>query len=298
MQTWSGRIRAGLDGVGRALLAAALTMAATKASAQESFFSRFFHHDVEVITVTDMTPQGRLLRQPNAANPIYYEALVLGYQDYGRSIAGLRPPQKKEMLKLILKILADQGYHPGSVKHMPEVLLVLSWGTLNYDWGKAMLFMGGDKLDILWEMEPLSISNTVQALTRFRQSSLAQLVKESSQGPLYVISILALDRAAAVEGKTRLLWHTKVSCPAIGLALTPTLKQMARQAAPHVGRETAQPVWVTAPPREGRVDLGELKVIETIDPDVLPITDADDGPDAVGPQARKRRDEAAAAAGR
>lgn len=295
MRIQLSRVRWGLGGLRAVVFVVALTTTAWEARAQ-SFFSRFFHHDVEVITVTDMTPRGRLLRQPTPSRPVYYEALVLGYQDYGRSIAGLRPPQKKEMLKLILKILADQSYHPGSSRNTPEVLLVLSWGTLNYDWGKAMLFMGGDKLDILWELEPLSINNTVQAITRFRQSPTAQFVKDASQGPLYVLSIMALDRKAAVEGRTILLWHTKVSCPAIGLDLTPTLRQMARHAAPHIGRETARPVWVTAPPREGRVDLGELRVVETIDPDVLPITDVDDGADAIGPQARKRRDEAAAAA--
>lgn len=266
-----------------------LTCGAPAAHAQGEWFSRVFTHNVEILTVTDMTPFGRLLRQPSRANPIYYEALVLGYQDHGRTVAGIQPPDKKAMLKLVLKLLAEQGFYPGTAQHTPEVLLVMSWGTLNDERGKAMLFMGGDKLDIMWELEPLGIENSMQALTRFRQGQIAGLVKDSSQGSLYVISIMALDRAAAIEGEKRLLWHTKVSCPSIGLDLTSTLQQMARHAAPHIGRETDKPVWATAPLREGRVDIGEFKLLEMIDPDALPITDYDQGENAVGPEAKKRR---------
>jgi hypothetical protein len=106
---------------------------------------------------------------------------------------------------------------------------------------------------------------------------------------LYVISIQAFDEEAALAGKVRLLWHTKVSCPANGLDIAPTLKEMAREAAPFFGRETAVPVWTVAPLPEGHVDVGELKVIEMIDPNKLPITDIDEGPNEVGPGAQRAK---------
>ncbi len=271
-------------------LAVAFFAGAADARAAGGFFNTLLgEREVHVITVTDVTKKGKQLREASRANPIYYEALVLGYQDYGRSIAGLEPPDKRAMLKLIMKLLADRGYYPGSPQHMPEVLLAFSWGTMNNRVGMSLLFMGGDKMDLLWQLEPLSIHNTVNHMTRFRHGSLGDFISEASSGRLYVISVQAFDRDAAIEGRTELLWHTKVSAPADGLDLTLALKQMAREAAPFFGRETARPVWTRAPEHPVRVDLGELKVVEAIDPDKLPITDTDRGPDAVGPAAAAAR---------
>ena len=246
--------------------------------AESDFLSRLFHRDVQVITVTDVTDAGRLLRQPSRTRPVYYEALVLGYTDFGRSIGGLTPPDKTAMLKFVLKVLADRGYFPANAKHKPEMLLALAWGTMNCNEGMALPFMGGEKLDVMWELDGLSIFNAPQALMRHVRSPTADFVVDVAGDDLYVISVQAFDEAAALQGKTKLLWHTKVSCPATGLDIEPTLKQMAREATPYFGRETAKPVWTIAPEREGRVDLGELKILEMIDPKKLPITDAFDDP--------------------
>lgn len=239
-----------------------------------SFFSRLMARDVEVITVTDMTDAGRLLRQPSRQHPVYYEALILGYTDFGRSIAGLKEPDKNKMLKLILKLLADRGYYPANAKHAPEMLIALRWGTLNQRPGMALPFMGGDKLDMLYQLERMSPSNMVQYMTSFRHGPIGDFVSSCADGDLYVISVMVFDEAEALKGNTKLLWHTKVSCPANGLDIEPTLRQMARQAAPMFGRETAKPVWTITTEREGHVELGEMRIVEEIQTDKLPITDA------------------------
>jgi len=238
--------------------------------------------DAQVITVTDRTDEGRLIREPSRAHPMYYEALVLGLTDYGRSVGNLQAPPKREMVKLIVKLLADQGYYPATPTHRPEILLAFSWGTMKGKSGMALAFMGGEKLDVMWELEPLSINTAPRALTRHLRSQTAEFVVESMDSDLYVISIQAYNEQEAIAGRTKLLWHTKVSCPSQGLEFTSTLKQMAREAAPFIGKETLKPQWSVAPVREGRVDLGELRTLETINPDKLPITDVDDGPDAIG----------------
>jgi hypothetical protein len=186
------------------------------------------------------------------------------------------------MVKIIVKLLADQGYFPATSTHAPEILIAFSWGTMNGRAGMALSFMGGKKLDVMWELEPLSIHTAARSLTRHMRSVTADFVVDAMQSDLYVISIQAYDEKKAIAGKTELLWHTKVSCPSQGLDIVPTLKQMAREAAPFIGRETAKPQWTVAPIRKGRVDLGELKTLEAINPDKLPITDMDDGPDAIG----------------
>jgi len=106
-----------------------------------------------------------------------------------------------------------------------------------------------------------------------RRSHLADLVMESANDEIYIASVQAFDEAAALQGKTVRLWHTKISCPARGLDMVSTLQEMIRVAGPQIGRETPQPILVTKAPREGVVTMGELKVLEMIDPDVLPVTD-------------------------
>ena len=249
-------------------------VAATTARANlDSILSRAFARDVEVVTVTDMSEAGRLLRQPSREQPTYYEALVLGYTDFGRSIAGMNEPDKKKMLKLILKLLADRGYYPANRKHAPEMLIVLRWGTMNERIGMALPFMGGDKLDLLWQLDPFSNGSVAPWMSR---GVLKEFVSSAAAGDLYVISVMAFDEADAIKGITKLLWHTKVSCPANGLEIEPALHQMARQAAPMFGRETIKPLWTTTTEREGRVELGEMRVVDEIQTDKLPITDATD----------------------
>lgn len=257
-----------------------------KEEAQPNFFDWFLRRDTQVITVTDRTDAGRALREPSREKPMYYEALILGAIDHGRSVANLQPPPKRDMVKLIVKLLADQGYYPATPAHAPEILIAFSWGTMSGQSGMALSFMGGEKLDVMWELEPLSLQTTGRALTRHLRSATADFVVDAMQSGLYVISIQAFDEQEAIAGRTKLLWHTKVSCPSQGLDFGATLKQMAREAAPFIGRETAKPQLTVAPIREGRVDLGELKVLEAINPDKLPITDVDEGPDGIGAKSK------------
>jgi hypothetical protein len=135
----------------------------------------------------------------------------------------------------------------------------------------------------MWELEPISIHTASRWLHRDTRSPEATFVVDSAYGELYIISIQAFDEELAKQGRTRMLWQTKVSCPAQGLDMAPSLKQMAREAAPYFGKETTRPVWTSAPLRSGHVDIGELKTLETIDPAKLPITDVEFGADSVAP---------------
>ena len=254
------------------LVIAALWLASSCSAAPNTFVSRFLQRDAQVVTVTDVSDAGRLLRVPSRSNPVYYELLVLGYEDFGRSIAGVKLPDKTAMLKLMMKLLADRGYFPANKKHDPEMLLAVAWGTMNGKLGMALPFMGGDKLDLLWELDAFPPSAT-RLMTRFMRSPTADLVMEAASGNLYVISVQAFDEAEALQGRTKLLWHTKVSCPSNGLDMIPTLRQMARESAAYLGRETGKPVWTTTTEKEARVDLGELKILEAIDPAKLPVTE-------------------------
>src|SRR5574344_1497573 len=57
------------------------------------------------------------------------------------------------------------------------------------------------------------------------QATLSDAIR-SIRMQLYILSIQAFDETSALQGKTKPLWHTKVSCPARGLNIIPTLKEM------------------------------------------------------------------------
>ncbi|HQL22405.1 MAG TPA: hypothetical protein PLY49_11710 [Opitutaceae bacterium] len=236
--------------------------------------------EIDILTVTDFTEDGRALRPVSKANPMYYEALILGHQDLGRPLAGNPEPDKKAMVKLIMKILADQGYYPCNSRknHPPEILLAFGWGTINRAPGMSALFMGAEKLNLMWELVP-EIPGKIDPRRLFNgalRSPLADHVMSISHDELYILTIQAFDEAAAMQGKTKRLWHTKVSCPARGLNIIPTLNEMVRIAGPNIGKETATPIRITRHPKEAVVTIGELKVLEMIDLNAMPITDIDD----------------------
>lgn len=240
----------------------------------ETIWSHILERDINVITVTDFTEEGKKLPEVSPERPAYFEALILGYNDWGRSVAGERIPDKKLMIRMMFKVLADHGYYPATKLHKPSLVLAMAWGSMNQNPGTSLLFMGGDKLDLLWELDPF-IGGMLdpRVLLRWRRSGMADMIMDSSTSNLYVASIQAFDEAAAQRDQTVLLWHTKISCPATGLAMDSSLRTMIRLAGPNIGRETPKPVLVTEPEKNAKVEIGELKVLEMIDPSKLPITD-------------------------
>jgi hypothetical protein len=51
---------------------------------------------------------------------------------------------------------------------------------------------------------------------------------------------------------------------------------MVRIGGPNIGKETATPIRTIRQQKEAVVTIGELKVLEMIDLDAMPITDIDD----------------------
>lgn len=264
------------------ILPGTTTAGAADAGAKHQFLSRFFERDLSIVTVTDFSPEGARLTPPTREHPVYYEALILGYNDWGRTVANEKIPDKNKMVRLIMKVLADQGYYPCTPAHPATLVLAMAWGSMNSKMGMSLVFMGGDKLDVLWELNPYIGGGMLdpRVLTRGMRSGTAETVLSMAGGPLYVASVEAFDSAAAMQYKTVKLWHTKITCPAAGAEMDVALRQMVRHAGPHFGRETALPVLVSVPPRNPVVELGELKVLETIDLAKLPVTDRTETPRA------------------
>jgi hypothetical protein len=240
-----------------------------------------------VISVSDFTPAGSLLPVPSPKSPIYYEACSLGFRELGRPMGGEMPPKNDQMLALIVKTLAKQGYIMASDKHPPTQFLAFAWGTLRIggpgmSFGPSagvLRFLGAEKVGHLMESASFGMTGN-GGLSDFRRmllskgSFIADEIYDAASNDLYVALIRSYDFQAATEGKLNQLWETRISLPSSGLALDTSLPIAIVTAGANIGHETAQPVWVdTSDKRQGHVEIGDLKVLEYIDPAQHPVID-------------------------
>ena len=267
-----------------ALIAACLFGAAAPATAS-GLLDWLFHHDVQVITSTDAMPAGALLRPASQADPVYYVAMNAGYHDFGSSMAGEKLPAPDAMVRIIVQALAKAGFLPADTGHPPTELIVFAWGTLyptripnpnGPDWPDAQLnrnqmltFLGGDKLGLVSDEPDYWGATELPGLTHFNPN--AEAIASVANDDLYVAALAAYQFPVKPHTKPQLLWRTKISCPARGLAMADTLPTMLAIAAPYIGRDTGAPVWVNASDKfKPDVRVGNPKFEEYLD--VTPVT--------------------------
>lgn len=232
--------------------------------------------EVEVITVTDMTPAGRLRPAPSPEKPVYYVAAILGFQDFGGIIAGDKIPPKDEVVRNISAILAKQGFLPATeTSPAPTLVLAFAWGTLNADLfhgpnpdlppqqlnrAQILKFLGGYKVGFSeHDFDPLMPANLGLTLMNPDANSFYAM----AQDDFYVAVVTAYDLASVRNGRRQQLWMTRISCPSRGFWLEEVLPTMLAIAGPNLGRETDRPVWFRAPDKfRTDVKLGELQLLE------------------------------------
>lgn len=230
---------------------------------------------VGVLTVTDVTDVGQERPAASPENPVYYQAVSVGFQSFSRAIAGDREPPNDDFLQLVLRTLKEQGYVPSTDQHPPTLVLGFAWGYLSGNFGGALKFLGGDKLDLMWEVQQIGGQLDPRVLTRGMRSPLQQRVIEMAGEPLYVVTIVAYDWQDAINGKLTELWQTRVACPARGNWAMNALPQIVRAAGPSIGRETKRPEWLSPDEtrRRGTVEIGEITTADTATSGPLPVLD-------------------------
>lgn len=273
----------------------ALSLAAPASAA--NFLDWIFpKHDVQVITVTDTTPAGALRRKVSPENPAYYQAVSAGFRDFGGIIAGDKIPPKDEVMKTIAKVLAKQGYLPGSNQHPPSLILIWTWGTLNTDRmptadgdegpqinrSQMLRFLGAYKLGLVSKEPGAFQQDLLMPGTLFRDAD-SEMIMDLATDDLYVAAISAYDYNAATRGEKVLLWTTKISCPSRGLALDQTLPAMLALAGPHIGRETDKPVSIKATDKfKPEVKIGDPIMVEFMEKNKVQVIE-------VSPEAGKKK---------
>lgn len=274
-----------------AILACAAALAAVSNVSAGPLDFLFRKPAIEVITVTDMTDEGRLRPAVTPEAPVYYIAVSMGFKDLGGAMGGEKIPPKDEMLRIITKTLASQGYLPATNNTPdPTIALVLAWGTLNtdMDYGfnpdmpprqlnrqQILKFIGGYKMGFSdQDFDPLIPSIAGTSFMNYESRDFYDLAAED----FYVALIGAYDLESIQRKEKKLLWNTRISCPSRRYWLDEVMPTMLALAAPNIGRETARPVWVNVTDKyKPSVKIGDLNLLEYLETGKLPVLEqADD----------------------
>lgn len=247
-------------------------------------------HDVEVIVNTDVTAAGARLPAASSEHPIYYVGVSMGYRDLGGIIAGDKLPRKETMYAWIAKALAKQGYLPADGNHPPTEIVAFAWGSLyvrSISWnpdmpiqtnrGQMLQFLGGEKLGLISKYPTMPEFELAPELTFLRPSALK--IRTAAKDDLYMAVLIAYDLQAAAHKERRILWRTRIACPARGLGMATTLPTMISIAAPYIARDTDIPVWIRASDQyKPVITIGNPVVEEYLGSEPLPFVDKSKAP--------------------
>jgi hypothetical protein len=224
--------------------------------------------DVDVVSVTDMTDEGRAYPHASPTKPVYYMIVDAGQRTFGRSWAAEKVPNPRLALQWMMTAMAGQGYLLADSTHAPTQLFVFGWGLMEGGPTRpALHFLGGDKLDLKWEEQQyqgILSGNVLTTARRLRLHGLNDKVWQIAEGNLFLGIVRAYTIGTAHGEKAIQLWETRFACPSRGLDLADVMPLMIKVAAVNLGRESAVPVNVNVSDAlRGRVDLGELKILGT-----------------------------------
>jgi len=242
----------------------------------------FHFHSLDVMTVTDMKPDGRKFPVPTKEHPIYYEAINAGFKDWGRPVAGDKEPNMKLMQDTVVRALARNHYLSADKTHEATEIIVMTWGTM-YTGGlsvgppPALRFLAGDKYMDGGDESDEKGFMSVQHVGRRIIPALGQSkLHDYATADLYLALLRAYSTREANAGHIAELWETRIACPSAGLALDTSLPSMVQLAAPHIGVDMKDAVFTT--PEKAlheNIELGDLQVLD-VDVNAAHVTPLDD----------------------
>jgi hypothetical protein len=107
-----------------------------------------------------------------------------------------------------------------------------------------------------------NFTNTFNPMQRFiNRDDATRRLCEMALGSCYFVIASAYDAGAIAQGKKLLLWRTKMSVLANGVALKETIRPMITHAGNYFGRDMSGPVTLSRRVSDGKVQIGEASVI-------------------------------------
>jgi hypothetical protein len=226
-------------------------------------FRLFGRTENDVIIVTDVSAAGRKIQPASPESPVYFWAINFGC-DYG-STPGDKVPESREIGAVIEKVLASQGYVRADAKHPPSLYLGFQWGRLEARLGQNLAYLGGDKLDLMWEVQENFGHLPAQVLWRNSRSPEADKVMALASDELYAVTISTFDYASVLDTTRQplLLWQTRIATRGLGAWMKVALPKIIQLAGPSIGRETPVPVFrKPAELLRESIEFGELRVLD------------------------------------
>ena len=224
----------------------------------------------EVKVASDYTKNGVKFVMPTEKKPAYCVFISAGAQQLGAAVAGEKLPAQQEVEPQVLKSLVRQFYLPVDARHpKPDYVIVYNWGIINPDNMDA----DGDPSDM--DSAPPTQLNQRQMLSVVATNKLdlapngvdRDLFLPSLSDGRYFILVGAYDYAALAAGKTHqqaMLWRTRLSAySSANYDLAAAIPMILDAASGAFGAD-GYPKSVIGKLREGRVEVGEAKVVEYI----------------------------------
>lgn len=217
-----------------------------------------------------MSDAGKAYAPATPGNPVYYKLLYFGYVTYEgeRVWAGESIPSNKDVMQWMMKAMKTQGYLVADAEHPPEQLFVFSWGMMEGGKGRPALgFLGGDKLNLMWEQVQYGGFVDPRVLVRgIIRTGIAGKVWDIAESDLFLGAVRSFTLDAMENPNPTLLWETRFACPATGLAMDKAMPLMVTAAAMNLGRQTDKPVNLNATTAfGGKVNFGDFQVLGEAD---------------------------------
>jgi hypothetical protein len=224
-----------------------------------------------VIVATDTTTTGHALTPPSPEHPVYYRGLSLG-RKLG-SIRGDHEPEVQEINLVIAKILAKQGYLAARPGHEPTLFLIVQWGYMEPERNNLLWFFGYDADQDIGAPVMEGILGP-EVFRRDLRSHSIETILTNAREATYGIIVTAFEFKSAKSPNPVVYWQTRIGLPANGKSMAAALPTMLVAAGPAIGRESKTPTLLDVDDvREGRVNLGELKILDVLgDPHRPPET--------------------------
>lgn len=215
-----------------------------------------------VIVASDLTDDGRKVEHPTKEKPVYYLPRVIGYQALGEATAGELAVKPELVLHEAAKVLAKEGYLVATKETaVPTLILLFQWGYLKpsrSDEGAITTEFEGNKMTGL-----IAGQKAGDLYPKFDRD-----ITEATYEDRYFVLIAAYDLAEYQKHKQKkLLWVTRMSTSMTKTSLEDVAPMLISQGGPVFGRDSGHPKTQIVPEtKEGRVESGQLNVIELINP--------------------------------
>jgi len=211
--------------------------------------ARADNSDIRVNVVVDVLPAGKGVPKPTPDQPAYYVMLPAGIKDLGEPeppshFQDRPPPPVPEVVQLLARSLAEQGYLPATRRTPPSLILVCEWGYVN----PHLMPVGRRSPPIIVDEEevvPIVAGHNTDVQIMQNMPPWMDEVIHAERQARYYLKVTAFDFQAWRNHHAIMLWQAHVSVPLWGHYLYEVMPTLVTAGVPAFGRQTGRPQMFT-----------------------------------------------------